>query len=207
MSRIQLTLVNYSASGSNPEVVIIQKNQVSLRNGKTIAWRVFNKLAPSQHVLFFYCTNFTIGCSDDYGNHSPQSAAIPGKLYSVLRTDAGIGLKLSGNAFAPDEIDISNNLSGGATNAWVFNEGLKMAGAADIVPGQTVNFHFIPQIWVGVASEAIIQGQELDGATISEIASEINLGGIRSADLVMTGGGKGPSAQPYRFTLENVVAV
>ena len=40
---------------------------------------------------------------------------------------------------------------------------------------------------------------------ISEHATEVNLVGIASADIVLTGGGSGETAKPFVFALENVV--
>jgi hypothetical protein len=37
------------------------------------------------------------------------------------------------------------------------------------------------------------------------VNTEISLEGIASADIVMTGGGSGSSAQPFVFSLQNVV--
>ena len=45
----------------------------------------------------------------------------------------------------------------------------------------------------------------MNSAIISNINTEISLLGIVSADIVMTGGGSGPNATAFVFTLENVV--
>jgi hypothetical protein len=42
-------------------------------------------------------------------------------------------------------------------------------------------------------------------AVVSNINTELSLLGIKSADIVMTGGGPGASATPFAFSLENVV--
>jgi hypothetical protein len=50
-----------------------------------------------------------------------------------------------------------------------------------------------------------VQGQVMNSATVSQISTELSLLGVRSADIVMTGGGPGPNATPFQFTLSNVV--
>ena len=45
----------------------------------------------------------------------------------------------------------------------------------------------------------------MNSAILSDINTELSLLGIQSADIVMTGGGAGPQATPFEFTLENVV--
>jgi molybdopterin biosynthesis enzyme MoaB len=49
------------------------------------------------------------------------------------------------------------------------------------------------------------QGQVIDSAIISQVNTEISLTGIASADIVMTGGGTGPGATAYMFSLQNIV--
>jgi hypothetical protein len=49
------------------------------------------------------------------------------------------------------------------------------------------------------------QGDAMSSAIISAINTEINLQGIASADIVMTGGGSGAEAMPFEFKLENIV--
>ena len=44
----------------------------------------------------------------------------------------------------------------------------------------------------------------MNSAIISQINSEINLFGITSADIVMSGGGPGKNSEPFNFTLENI---
>jgi hypothetical protein len=65
-------------------------------------------------------------------------------------------------------------------------------------------FTFKPTIWIGVASQ-VEPGDVIDSAILSEINTEISLLGIVSADIVMTGGGTGPNATPFAFTLQNIV--
>ena len=51
----------------------------------------------------------------------------------------------------------------------------------------------------------MVEGQPLNAAIVSSVNTEISLLGIASADIVMTGGGAGPGAKPFVFTLQNVV--
>jgi hypothetical protein len=45
----------------------------------------------------------------------------------------------------------------------------------------------------------------MDSAVVEQVNTEFSLLGIASADIVMTGGGSGPDAQPFSFTFQNVV--
>jgi hypothetical protein len=59
-------------------------------------------------------------------------------------------------------------------------------------------------LFIGVVSQ-VEEGEVMNSAILSDINTELSLLGIQSADIVMTGGGAGPQATPFEFTLENVV--
>jgi hypothetical protein len=69
-----------------------------------------------------------------------------------------------------------------------------------------VAYQLQPSLFIGVASN-VTQGAVVDAAVASALNTELSLKGIRSADIVMTGGGEGSPAQPFQFRLENVVTV
>jgi len=48
------------------------------------------------------------------------------------------------------------------------------------------------------------EGDVMNSAIISQVNSEINLFGISSADIVMTGGGPGKLSVSFNFSLENI---
>lgn len=68
----------------------------------------------------------------------------------------------------------------------------------------TFDFELNPTIWIGVASQT--QADDIiNSAILSDKNTEISLLGIKSADIVMRGGGPGETATPFVFVLENVV--
>lgn len=207
MSKIQLTLVNKSDSSTVPEVVVVQKNEIALVNGKVHAWHVFRNLAKAQRVRFTCITNFTMACVDSWGNYTPQCAVVQGKSYSISRAESGYSLKAAGAAFTANEFDFKNELPEGAINALVYNDGIQVASVSAILPGQKIRFLFNTELYIGVASELVRPGEELNDITLSELGTLLVLTGMRSADIVMTGGGHGPTAKPYKFMLENIVYV
>ncbi|MEX0598879.1 MAG: hypothetical protein WD512_20515, partial [Candidatus Paceibacterota bacterium] len=71
-------------------------------------------------------------------------------------------------------------------------------------PGDIGSFRFQPRFWIGVAPE-LTEGQTIDSTVLSIINTEISVLGVLSADIVMTGGGVGPSATPFSFSLTNIV--
>jgi hypothetical protein len=78
-----------------------------------------------------------------------------------------------------------------------------VASKTGIAPGQKAVFEFQPKIYIGVVSQ-VQEGDAMNSAIISQINTQISLFGITSADIVMRGGGPGPSSTPFYFSLENV---
>ena len=152
---------------------------------------------------FTYAMTNQVAAGDSWGNYTPRLAATPGDLFHMHRSSSGDVLAFSGPASAPTEIQVRNDLTQGAISAMVYNAGKVAAMRTGIAPGQKAVFQFKPTIWIGVVSQ-ITEGEVMNSAVVSSIDTEISLLGIASADIVMTGGGAGPSATLFVFSLENV---
>jgi hypothetical protein len=122
----------------------------------------------------------------------------------MIMTVSGNELQADGKSISPDEIEVKNHLPTGSVNALIYKAGKLFAHKTGIAPGQKAVFQFNPTIYIGVVSQ-MDQGQVMNAAILSDINTEISLLGIASADIVMTGGGPGPNAAPFAFTLANVV--
>lgn len=200
---IQLNFINRSNDADNSEIVVFQKG-VSPAVGETaVAWQVISNLGQGwTHPLVFSNTT-AIAAGDAWGNYSSRVDAAPGQLFRVAAQSSGDALAYAGPASNPAEIGLRNDLSKGAISAIVYRSGKPVARKNNVAPGQMAVFEFKPTIWIGVASQ-VEEGEVLDAAVISAIDTEISLLGIAAADIVMTGGGAGPDATPFRFQLENV---
>lgn len=203
MSKIKLNFINKSNDVNNSSVVIFQKNSSVSASEETVAWTVIQNCGPLENHPFTISDVFQISAGDSYGNYSPRLDGRAGDLFAMLHTPSGDTLQLFGNATFPGEIQLVNNLTMGAISANVYRDGKLLATKTGMAPGQLAGFQFTPTIYIGVVSQ-IEEGQVMDSAIISQINTELSLLGIASADIVMTGGGPGPSSTPFEFTLENV---
>lgn len=201
---IKLNFINQSNDALNSQVVVFQKNSVSSYNANIIAWKVITNCARGSSHPFEYPAAFSVGVRDSWGNFTPKLKAKPGDVFRVIQTPSGVQLVPNGNVGTVTETDVQNDLAKGAIDAWVYKGGSKLAGLLNVVPGQMATFAFKPTIWIGVVSQ-ITEGQVINEAILSQINTEISLAGIASADIVMTGGGVGKTAQPFMFSLTNVV--
>lgn len=203
MDAIQLNFINRSNDANNSEVVIFQKNAASSFDELAVAWQVIKYCGQGDNHPFKWPLASTVAASDSWGNYTPQMAAEPGQMFKMVLTPSGDQLQVAGPASNAQEIQITNDLPKGAINANVYKDGRLLATKTNVAPGQKAVFQFKPTIWIGVVSQ-IDQGDVMNSAILSNIDTEINLLGIVSADIVMTGGGSGANAQPFEFSLQNV---
>lgn len=201
---IKLNFVNQSNDANNSQVVIFQKNVATDFNELAVAWQVIQNCGQSEHHPFVYPMEMQVSSSDAYGNYSPLLNAQYGQAFAVTMTTSGDTLAYHGQATSPSEVEVLNGLSQGSVNAGIYKAGKLLATKTNIAPGQKAVFQFKPTLWIGVASE-LTEGQIMNSAILSDINTEISLLGIASADIVMTGGGPGPSSTPFTFTLQNVM--
>ncbi len=199
---IQLNFINSSNDQNNSEVVICAKNATDF-DELAVAWQVIKNCGQGDSHPFDYPAEMQVGASDSYGNYTPRLNAQAGQLFEMALTSSGDRLSYAGSASSASEVQVLNNLQVGAINASIYKDNKLFAIKTAIAPQQKAVFSFRPTIWIGVASQ-VVQGQVMNSAILSSINTEISLLGIASADIVMTGGGPGPSATPFVFQLENV---
>ncbi len=200
---IQLNFINQSNDQNNSEVVIFSKNASTGIDELAVAWLVIQNCGQGDNHPFVYPTGMQVGAGDSYGNFTPRLEAQNGQLFHMTRTPSGDKLSLAGPAMSHTEVEVRNDLPMGAISAGIYKAGKLFANKTAIAPGQKAVFEIRPTLWLGVASQ-IVQGQVMNAAILSSINTEISLLGIASADIVMTGGGAGPTATPFVFNLQNV---
>ena len=198
ISGINLRVINNSNS-SDLDILIFQKNDGSSFDETATAWIFTENLSDT--FSFTYGDQLRISATDQFGNTLPSLEATPGNQYTVI--DSGSGTEIStGFSSSMRDIEFQNQLNGNVTaNIYRSN---KLLATKTVLPEQTVVFQFRPAIWIGAGS-GLTEGQELDSTVLSSINTQISLLGISSADIIVTGGGAGPSAMPFSFSLSNIV--
>lgn len=204
MNGIKLNFINHSNDTNNSSILIFAKNAATDFDELAIAWKVIQNCGRGDNHPFVYEETLYVSAADSYGNYTPELLALNGQQFEMVISQSGDILQMSGRpAASPTEIEIANNLERGAISGNVYRSGSLYASTRNIAPSQKAVFSFKPSIWIGVASQ-IREGDVMNSAIVSTINTEINLLGIASADIVMTGGGPGASATPFTFSLQNV---
>nr|WP_294862294.1 hypothetical protein [uncultured Fluviicola sp.] len=204
MNAIKLNFINRSNDTNNSTVVIFQQNAAEDFGELAVAWKVIENCGRLDNHPFTYPVDLMVSASDSYGNYTPQFIAYDSQAFDMVKTTSGDILQLSTTpATSPYQVEIRNRLVMGAINANCYRDGKLLATKTGLAPGQKAAFEFPPRIYIGVVSQ-IEEGDVMSSAIISQINTEINLLGITSADIVMTGGGPGSSSTAFSFTLENI---
>ncbi len=201
---IKLNLINHSNDANNSQIVIFQKNVAEDTLETAVAWQVIQNLGLGENHPFKYSMATTISVGDSWGNYSPQLLAQNGQCFSMARTASGDTLSLQGAAVSPHEIECRNDLEQGAISVGLYKSGKRLLQKTSVAPGQKAVFALHPTLFIGVVSQ-VEEGEVMDSAIMSNVNTELSLLGIGSADIVMTGGGPGANATPFRFSLENIV--
>jgi len=200
---IALRLINQSADCNNSSVLIFQKNIATNFDEIAVAWQVIENLGNGWIHPFEYDLGLQVGAFDSWGNYVPEQPSGDGQLWTVARDCSGDQLTATAPASSPAEVQVLNGLGQGAITACMYRSGKLLATKTGVAPGQQAVFLFKPTIWIGVVSQ-VEEGDVIDSAIISSVNTQLNLTGIASADIVMSGGGPGKSSRPFTFTLQNV---
>ncbi len=204
MDKIKLNFINRSNDTNNSSVVIFQQNIAEDFGEIAVAWTVIQNCGRLENHPFTYSLNYQVSASDSYGNYTPRLTAYDGDAYEMIKSTSGDILQLSPvPATSSGEVEVRNNLGIGSIDANCYRDGKLFAIKKNLAPGQKAVFQFQPRLYIGVVSQ-LEEGDVMISAIISQVNTEINLFGISSADIVMTGGGSGSSATAFNFTLENI---
>lgn len=204
MDKIKLNFINRSNDTNNNSVVIFQQNVADSFGELAIAWKVIENCGRLENHPFTYPMGFMVAAADRYGNFTPQLSTSEGDAFDMVKSTSGDVLQMSSTpATNATEVELRNNLTTGAIDANCYRSGKLLAIKTGLAPGEKAVFEFHPKIYIGVVSQ-MEEGDVMNSAIISQINTEINLFGITSADIVMTGGGPGPSSTAFNFTLENI---
>lgn len=200
---VNFRLINNSNSSGNIDVVVFQQNLAGSFGEEPIAWEMLQVNGPGDFESFVFGSELSLSFNDSFGNYSPPQQAQRGDSFEVTTTMSGDEMNLAGASPSPSEFELVNS-SLSTIFGNVYRSGKLLSKSPSFINGQTHTFEFNPTIWIGVVS-GVTEGDALDSLTVSSINTQISLLGIRSADIVLTGGGAGPSATPYSFSLTNIV--
>ncbi len=199
---IQLTFINRASSRCRQTVFLFHP---TIANGvplKAVAWKVIRNCPYGWLHSFAYALQLEAGIGDCYGNYSPRLVAREGDAFAVQPTAAGRRFS-RGGAHAADGVVVRNGLARGTLYACLFNDGRLLARSCGLAPRQGVSFRVPAVLRIGVGG-AVREGELLDAETMAGASCELPLAGLRSADLIMTGGGDAGAVRPA-FHLENLV--
>ena len=204
MSSIKLTFRNQSQDVKNTDIVLFQKNTGASVNEDAIAWKVIQNCGIGDFNPFQYPMTQQVSIIDSWGNYSPLQDANNGDVFSV--TDArgltGTILTKTREVGDPNMITVRNDLAVGSIDIAIYKEGRQLALKTGVSPADESIFELLPYLYVGTCSD-IEEGDVMDSDTVQAVLTKLSLLGLKSSDIVMTGGGTGKLATAFNFQLAN----
>jgi uncharacterized protein YjbI with pentapeptide repeats len=198
---VVLNYVNQSTSDNDVEIVVFQKN-IALRFGSTaIAWKILKGLGAGDNQIFSFPLTNAIAANDSYGNFTPELQANPGQLFQVFGDASGYELAYLGFSTSIKEVQVLNNLIAGTVDVNLFKDGKLLAVNTSLMPQQKAVFEMDKTIYIGTVTE-VEEGEAMSSVILRNINTQLNLLGIASADIVLTG--SGTSSSPFQFNLVNI---
>ena len=165
-------------------------------------WQIIRNLGQGSKRTIEFSDTQMVEVVDPDGNILPPLAAKRGEKFHITMGPSGTKLSVLGPASSPEEIEVLNGLASGSITVRILKDGHIAAEKTSVEPDQKAVFELLPRIFVDLRSE-------YDGGSMvsNNHLEEFNLLGIRSADVVMSGGGSGETAVAFRFSIENTVMV
>jgi hypothetical protein len=195
-------VINNSNTVDALPILIFQRNVATRFDETEVAWRYTN-ISSGGTYRFDFPGRLTVSFNDTFGNFTSVLSAELGDKFTLSSTISGTEIMPRGSSSSPQTIELENETNDNFT-ANVFRSGKLLARKTNLRLGDAGLFSFQQNFWIGVAP-GLIEGQTIDSPVISSINTQISLLGVASADIVVTGGGAGPSATPYTFNLANIV--
>lgn len=205
MKEIYLNFINRSNGGNNENIVIYQPNETSLGHDEfPIAWKVIKNCGINESHSFIYSEIVDVAISDSFGGFRDSVEAAEGRLMEYVQGNLGGELRLTSKfTSSPFEFEVKNDLGGGSVSINCLRSGRVLATIDSVYHGESALFRFSENIFIGVAPD-IDEGEKFKASDLVDTAGQLNLTGMESADIIMTGGGEGDNAQPLAFTIENI---
>lgn len=204
MSSIKLKFRNASQDVKNTNVVLFQRNTGASTNDNAIAWKVIQNCGVGDFNPFEYPMTQQVSVIDAWGNYSPLLDANNGDVFSV--TDAGgrtgTILTKTREIGDPNMITVRNDLPTGSIDIAIYKDNRQLALKNGVSPGDESIFELLPFLYIGTCTD-VEEGDVMDSDTVQSNLTRLSLLGLRSADIVLTGGGTGPLATQFVFALSN----
>lgn len=198
-----LNLVNAGVGLEGTEIVLYQKNylrQIEDSNlSPAIAWRQIRNCNYGWHHPFVYSYDIEVAVSDDFGNYSPRVPVTDGQVLEIRPIASGRCLAIAPRQKTSAQVKVINKLARGSYTVNIFRSGSVIAQKTSVSPYQSVVFNFNPSIWIG--TQKVTENVAYITPYIpQENDIEIPLIGIKSADIIMSGG----VSNPLAFALANI---
>ena len=199
--KANLNFINRSYDVNRSDIIIFQTNGAARGAERSVAWKVIKRCPNDWSHPFTFSNELHLGIGDRDGNHCPRVPVTPGTLARVLPCPGGGVALVAGRGKDPTTIHVESRVRVGGYAAEVYRDGRLLSRHCGLAPRGRAGFRFNHRIWL-FAGSGIDEGDLLRCSELRwRVLTELDLLGVRRADILMTGGGYGPHATPLRFHL------
>ncbi|MDB5959322.1 MAG: aromatic ring-opening dioxygenase LigA [Massilia sp.] len=201
---VVLTVLNRRRDGATSQLVLFKKNSAAA-DDPVLAWKVL-RCPAGQEARVVVPFSQQVGVFDPRGSHAGLESASAGDCFEVADArragSGGAAAPLLGRtqdhlaAIGPNMVGVHNGTSDGVLDVVLYKDGRPLCRQGALAPGTTIVFEVLPYLHVGLCA-GVAEGAMLDAATVAA-AMRISLLGLKSADLILTGG-----AGEEKFNLVN----
>jgi len=196
---IRLRMINRSVEAPPPEVIVWQSNDAPGAGSTPVVWRVIRRCWRDWTHPFALPSELSVGLRDGSG----AGGTVPvsdGTRLQVARSGSGRLRVEEGLARNPSLFEVCNLGCRGPLDVEVRRGGRVLAVQRHLGFGAAARFRFRPTLWLSAVS-GLEEGTPLDETVWLGVPVALDLFGLLSADIVMTGGGPGSGSTPLVFHL------
>jgi hypothetical protein len=194
-----LVFVNQCLSRSAPSVIVWQDLRASEDTFFNFSWKLITGCGYGRRHPFPF-PDLEVSFEDVFGNHTPRQSACSGDSFSFSQRQVQ---KLSvSELIAAGRIDFRNG-SDSRCRATLWRGQSRIGYTRFLDPGEVSSCFAHARIRIGAIPEAQ-ENTCLSKGVMERCATELSLQGIRSASLVMMGGGWGAKATAFSFHLLDI---
>lgn len=189
----------------NPPDVVIYQREESEETDSAIAWHVIKNCGYGNYHPVFFSVHPELSVSDGYGNYMyPRAVSGGDELLLTVGSAGNKQLDRRMGRVPANKVKLVNGLGMGCVHVHLLRKGKASHSRFNVSPGESAVFTLSNKIYVSTA-RVMSSGGLLSEGDMAATSTELSLYGVASADVYMTGGGPGPNAKGFSFSMENVV--
>ncbi len=199
----KLNLINHSYDIKDSNIVVFSQNVNPMCKKPVNAWKVITDCEIGSTKVINFPKGNKISVTDRYGNISEEIQYSNGDFYEIISTRNGNDIRNTIKNSKEYCFRIENKLPNSSVNVDIYKDEYLFKQLVNIKPNTCVNVDFINKIYIGIVHK-VGENNIVKPCNLLGYCTELSIKNIKSADIVLIGGGYGINTKGYNFILDNV---